>query len=64
MNNQTPPTTTPPHNENIRGEPLTEDVMRLFAEVDATDLENAAMWWDTNAPDEWRGALDAVPTDE
>lgn len=44
---------------NPFGEPLDEELLLGFATVDTSDLEDAILWWDEHASEEWVGALDS-----
>jgi hypothetical protein len=46
---------------SIQGEPLPLEDLLAFANVDASDAESAANWWDDNASSEWVDALDSEP---
>lgn len=51
----------PKQEPQIKGEPLDAETLLALAEIDIQDIESAAEWWDNNASDEWRGALDSNP---
>lgn len=41
------------------GEPLSEDELQEFAEIDPGDVDSAVDWWDDNASTLFFGALEA-----
>lgn len=51
-----PPEPPPPVHPVDELIPLEE--LLAFAEIDENDPDAALRWWDDNAPEEWRGALD------
>jgi hypothetical protein len=65
MTTPTQPTETPkpkqPSKPSIQGEPMPLKDLLAFADVDASDAESAANWWDEYASAEWVGALDSEP---
>lgn len=42
----------------------TDAQLDALAQITPADLEDAAVWWDTNAEPEWRRLLDSQPTNE
>ena len=61
----TQPTETPkpkqPSKPSIQGEPLPLADLLDIANVDRSDLESAANWWDEYASEAWVGAMDNEP---
>lgn len=51
----------PENNENIRGEPLDEDVFLSMATVDAIAIQSAIEWWQQVASPDWQDVLDKKP---
>lgn len=43
------------------GDLLDLELLLALAQVDESDLESAAAWFDEHASPEWRGALDSEP---
>jgi hypothetical protein len=43
------------------GEPIDKDLLLGFANITAADKASAVRWWDENASEEWRGALENKP---
>jgi hypothetical protein len=50
-----------PSKPSIQGEPMPREDLLAFADVDASDAESAANWFDEYASAEWVGALDSEP---